>query len=71
LSVNGKVRQSGDLQQMIWSVPQILAQLSNYFELLAGDLIFTGTPAGVGALVSGDHVSASIAGIGNLQFQIA
>jgi len=71
LSVNGKVRQSGDLQQMIWSVPQVLAQLSNYFELLPGDLIFTGTPAGVGALLAGDHVSVSIAGIGDLQFQIA
>ncbi|MCF6293743.1 MAG: fumarylacetoacetate hydrolase family protein [Robiginitomaculum sp.] len=71
LAVNGKVRQSGDLQQMIWSVPQILSRLSDYFELLAGDLIFTGTPAGVGALVSGDCVSASIAGVGNLQFQIS
>jgi fumarylpyruvate hydrolase len=71
LSVNAQVRQSGDLSQMIWSVPQILSRLSNYFELLPGDLVFTGTPAGIGALVSGDCVSASIAGVGSLQFQIA
>ncbi|MBL4617205.1 MAG: fumarylacetoacetate hydrolase family protein [Robiginitomaculum sp.] len=71
LSVNTQVRQRGDLKQMIWSVPQILSHLSNYFELLPGDLVFTGTPAGVGVLVSGDCVFASIAGVGSLQFQIA
>lgn len=71
LSVNANIRQSGNLDQMIWSVPQILSRLSSYFELLPGDLVFTGTPAGVGALVSGDCVFASIAGVGELRFQIA
>ena len=48
LEVNGKPRQRADLSDMIWSVPEIVAELSTYFELQAGDLIFTGTPSGVG-----------------------
>jgi fumarylpyruvate hydrolase len=68
LSVNGNERQRGDLVQMIWSVPEILAELSRYYELLAGDLVFTGTPAGVGKLEVGDLVECSIEGIGSLAF---
>ena len=48
LAVNGAVRQEGDLDQMIWKVPEMIAYLSRYFELAAGDVILTGTPAGVG-----------------------
>jgi fumarylpyruvate hydrolase len=60
LAVNGAVRQSGDLAEMIWSVPEIIAVLSRFFELAPGDVILTGTPAGVGAVVRGDTIEARI-----------
>ena len=63
LSVNGLVRQRGDLKEMIWSVAEIIAALSTYVEVAPGDLIFTGTPAGVGPLKRGDSVRGMIAGI--------
>lgn len=66
LSVNGEVRQQADLAGMIWNVAEIIAALSSYFELRTGDLIFTGTPAGVSAVVAGDQLRASIAGVGEL-----
>ena len=66
LAVNGSVRQEGDLSQMIWNVAEIIAELSTYYALRAGDLIFTGTPAGVGALQRGDRVDGGIDGIGVL-----
>ncbi|MCX5496915.1 fumarylacetoacetate hydrolase family protein [Kaistia dalseonensis] len=69
-TVNGAVRQEGDLADMIWSVPEIIAHLSRWFVLAPGDLIFTGTPAGVGGLVRGDIVVASIAGLGELSVPI-
>ncbi|CAN5173563.1 fumarylacetoacetate hydrolase family protein [soil metagenome] len=62
LTINGKTRQSGDLDQMIWSVAEIIAVLSTYVTLAAGDLIFTGTPAGVGPIRRGDVVRGTIAG---------
>ena len=71
LDVNGQPRQVGQLSQMIWSVEETIAQLSGYFELQAGDLIFTGTPAGVGPLVPGDRVDAGIDGIGTIRMRIA
>ncbi|MBV6271671.1 fumarylacetoacetate hydrolase family protein [Alcaligenaceae bacterium CGII-47] len=71
LSVNAAPRQDGDLSDMIWSVPEALAYLSTLFELKAGDLVFTGTPAGVGAVKRGDLMSASIAGLGSLQVRIS
>jgi len=71
LSVNGAERQHGDLADMIWSVPEVIAELSTYLELRPGDLIFTGTPAGVGPLERGDRVVAAIAGLGSLAFSIA
>ncbi len=71
LSVNDQPRQSGDLSNMIWSVPEAIASLSTLFELQAGDLIFTGTPAGVGAVVPGDHLEGTIAGLGTLRLRIA
>ncbi|MET0361907.1 MAG: fumarylacetoacetate hydrolase family protein [Sphingobium sp.] len=63
LSIDGEIRQSGDLSQMIWSVPEIIANLSAYVTLAAGDLIFTGTPAGVGPIRRGETVVASIDGL--------
>jgi len=63
LSVNGQMRQSGDLRHMIWSVAEIIAALSGYVELAPGDLIFTGTPAGVGPIKRGETVRGMIAGL--------
>lgn len=63
LKVNGEVRQSGDIADMIWSIPEIVSQLSRLVELRPGDLIFTGTPAGVGAVVKGDRLEGSVAGL--------
>lgn len=71
LSVDGEIRQQGDLADMIWSVPEIVAELSGYFELQPGDLVFTGTPAGVGALERGSRVACSIDGVGVLEFSVA
>jgi fumarylpyruvate hydrolase len=71
LEVNGQLRQQSDIAQMIFSVPEILARLSRLFELKAGDLVFTGTPAGVGPLVRGDTVHARLAGVAQLRGRIA
>ncbi|WP_442967342.1 fumarylacetoacetate hydrolase family protein [Rhizobium sp. AG207R] len=66
LSVNGAPRQKGDLSQMIWSVPETIATLSTLVELKAGDLIYSGTPSGVGRLVPGDVVQVTIEGLGTI-----
>lgn len=63
LKVNGEVRQSSDLCNMIWSAPEIIHELSKLVELAPGDLIFTGTPEGVGPVVKGDKLEAAIAGL--------
>lgn len=70
LSVNNEIRQDSNISDMIWTVTEIIAELSNYFELKAGDLIFTGTPAGVSALEPSDHVHASIEGVGSVEFDL-
>ena len=70
LEVNGKLKQQGDLGDLIWSVPETIAHLSKYFELCPGDLIFTGTPEGVGPVVKGDLVTGGIDGIGELSIRI-
>jgi fumarylpyruvate hydrolase len=70
LEVNGERRQDAKLDQMIWSVAEIVAELSTFFWLEAGDLIFTGTPAGVGPLVVGDVVRAGIDGFDELTHRI-
>ena len=70
LTVNGEPRQQADLAQMIWSVPEIIAELSKFFDLVPGDLIFTGTPEGVGALQVGDVVEAGIDGLDQLRHRI-
>jgi fumarylpyruvate hydrolase len=66
LSVNGAVRQQSDVSQMIWSVKEIIAALAQYFILKPGDIIYTGTPAGVGAVIKGDNLHAEIEGVGTL-----
>lgn len=70
LSVNGVVRQDADLADMIWPVPAIIAELSTLFELRPGDLIFTGTPAGVGAVQRGDLIEGGIEGLAPLASRI-
>ena len=66
-SVNGAVRQQGDLSQQIWSVAESIAYLSGFVTLRAGDVIMTGTPAGVGAVVRGDVLEGSIDGVGTVK----
>jgi fumarylpyruvate hydrolase len=68
LSVNGEVRQSGDLSHMTWSAAEVLSHLSKLVRLEAGDLIFTGTPAGVGAVKAGDRIEARVEGLDPLAF---
>lgn len=68
--VDGEPRQTGDLADMIWPVPDIVAYLSRWYALVPGDVIFTGTPAGVGGLVRGNRVTASIEGVGALEVRI-
>ena len=55
---------------MIWSVPEILAQLSRYYALRAGDLVFTGTPAGVSSVVAGDRIQGGIEGVGEVTVEL-
>ena len=71
LKVNGKVQQEGDLNQMIWKVPEIISYLSKYFELQAGDIIMSGTPSGVGPVVTGDIMEAIIEGVGELTVRVS
>jgi fumarylpyruvate hydrolase len=71
LRVNGKERQRADLADMIWSAPEQIAYLSEYYTLEAGDLIFSGTPAGVGPVQPGDELHAGIEGVGELRVTIA
>lgn len=70
LKVNGEMRQDGDLSQMGWQVAQIIANLSQSVRLAAGDLIYTGTPAGVGAVVPGDMLEGAIDGVCGLKARI-
>jgi fumarylpyruvate hydrolase len=66
LAVNGKGRQLGDLADMLWPVPDAIAYLSTLVALMPGDLIFTGTPAGVSAIARGDRIEGTIAGVGSV-----
>jgi fumarylpyruvate hydrolase len=67
LKVNGDLKQEGDLNHMIWKIPEMISYLSNYFELAAGDVILSGTPAGVGRIVKGDVMEVEAEGLGNLR----
>ena len=70
LEKNGLVCQNGDLSQMIWKIPEIVAFLSEFFSLAPGDLIFTGTPAGVGTVSRGDFLHCEIEGLGLLDVTV-
>jgi len=70
LDVNGERRQTGDLSQMIWDIPSQIEYLSGLWELRAGDLIFTGTPAGVGAVKKGDKLHGHVDGVGDLEVEV-
>ncbi|MCT8329264.1 fumarylacetoacetate hydrolase family protein [Albidovulum sediminis] len=70
LTVNGTPRQEGDLNQMIWKVPEMIACLSRYFELAPGDVILSGTPAGVGAVERGDVMDISVEGLGSMTVKV-
>lgn len=70
LEVNGELRQQGDLSQLIWSVPETISVLSGYFTLAPGDLIFTGTPAGVGPVKRGDDLTGGVEGVGEVEIRI-
>ncbi|MCJ2125625.1 fumarylacetoacetate hydrolase family protein [Methylobacterium sp. J-077] len=70
LAVNGETRQRGDLADMIWSVAEQVAYLSRYFTLQPGDLIFTGTPSGVGPVKRGERMVAAIAGLGEITLDV-
>lgn len=70
LERNGEIRQQGDLAQMLWKVPEVIAHLSGLFELRAGDLIMTGTPVGVGPVERGDRLTAGIDGVGVLRVEV-
>ncbi len=70
LEVNGERRQTGDLSQLIWRIDETISYLSGLFELAPGDLIFTGTPAGVGAVKPGDRMHAHVEGVGDLRIEV-
>ena len=70
LKVNGEIRQQGDISEMIWSVPEIISILSEFFELCPGDLIFTGTPSGVGPIKRGDKLEGVIENLTKLKIKI-
>jgi fumarylpyruvate hydrolase len=71
LTVNGTARQAGDLDELIWPIPELLAELSKLMALRPGDLIYTGTPSGVGPVVSGDRLVGSFAGLPDLVVTVA
>lgn len=71
LSVNDEIRQDGDIRDLIWNVPELIADLSLYYHLEPGDLLYTGTPAGVGPIEPGDMVSGHIDGVGDIELTIA
>lgn len=70
LDVNGERRQTGDLNQMIWKIPEMIAILSEYFELQPGDLIMTGTPSGIGAVQRGDVLKGAVEGVGEITVRV-
>ena len=70
MKINGKPKQTGDLNQMIWKVQEMISYLSDYFELAAGDIIMTGTPAGVGPVVVGDVMECHVEGVDDVSFKV-
>jgi len=70
MSVNGQVRQQSGLDKLIWNIPELIEDLSKYYHLQPGDLIFTGTPEGVGALQPGDKIEGHVAGVGEIALTV-
>ena len=70
MSVNGKVRQKSDLSKLIWNIPELIADLSRFYHLRPGDLIFTGTPEGVSAVQAGDRIEGQIEGVGSIVLNV-
>jgi fumarylpyruvate hydrolase len=70
LELNGEIRQQGDLNQMIWKIPEMISYLSDYFTLAPGDLVMSGTPAGVGAVKRGDRLRGRVEGVGELDVKV-
>jgi fumarylpyruvate hydrolase len=70
LTVNGKPRQKSDLNKLIWNIRELIVDLSKFYHLQPGDLIFTGTPEGVGAVVAGDRIDGHIAGVGEITLHV-
>jgi fumarylpyruvate hydrolase len=70
LKVNGEIRQKGDLAQLIWNIPETIAYLSTLFTLAPGDLIYSGTPAGVAAVKRGDVLEGGVDGVGTIKFKV-
>ncbi|MEJ8820600.1 fumarylacetoacetate hydrolase family protein [Variovorax humicola] len=70
MTVNGQPRQKSDLDKLIWNIREIIADLSLFYHLQPGDLIFTGTPEGVGALAEGDRIDGHIAGVGEISLHV-
>ena len=71
LTVNGDLRQAGDIRDLIWNVPELIADLSKYYHLQPGDLLYTGTPAGVGPVEPGDTIKGSIDKVGEIELTVA
>ena len=70
LTVNGETRQNGNISDLIWNIPEVISHLSGLFTLRAGDLIYTGTPAGVGAVQPGDALRGGIDGVGEIEINV-
>ena len=70
MTVNGQPRQKSDLDKLIWNIPELIADLSKFYHLQPGDLIFTGTPEGVGPVVPGDRIDGHVAGVGEIVLNI-
>jgi len=70
LAVNGNQKQASDISKLIWNIPELIADLSRFYHLQPGDLIFTGTPEGVGPVVSGDRIEGRIDGVGTITLDI-
>lgn len=70
LRVNGEVKQSSDVAQLIWNIREIIADLSLFYHLQPGDLIYTGTPEGVGPVVAGDHITGFVKGVGEVALHV-
>jgi fumarylpyruvate hydrolase len=70
ISVNGQIKQDATVADMIWNVAEIISEASNLWTLAPGDLIYTGTPEGVGPLVRGDHVEGEVEEVGQLSFKV-